>query len=36
MKNKETKTEEPFYKWAYGRFIKVGTIQTEDRKKPKD
>ncbi len=21
--------EEPFYKWTYGKFIKVGTIKTE-------
>lgn len=24
--------EEYFYKWTYGKFIKCGTIQTEDNK----
>lgn len=39
MKNKETKTEEPFYKWCYGKWIRVGIIESEDsklKKKPKD
>ena len=33
-KNREIKTEkeEPYFKWCYGKFIKCGTIKTEDKK----
>ena len=27
---KEKLLEEPYYRWAYGKFIKVGTIKTEN------
>lgn len=29
MKDKETKTEESYYKYHYGKFIKCGTLKQE-------
>lgn len=33
-----TKTEEPYFKYCYGKWIRVGVIkqETEPKKKPKD
>jgi hypothetical protein len=35
MKTKEEVTEEPIYKYAYGKFIKIGTIKKEEIKPKK-
>jgi hypothetical protein len=33
---KELKTEEPYYKYTYGKFVKVGVIKTQENDNTRD
>jgi hypothetical protein len=33
---KEIKTEEPYYKYIYGNFVKVGVIKTQENDNTRD